>query len=140
MKRVGVMGLIVLLVLLMPGLGHAGVGKLDLSWNDNATNEDGFAIESHVGPCSPGTAFTELARVGVNVKAFTHAPLGPGETVCYRVRAFNAAGMSAPSNEAAGTTLPTPGGPTNLLIAFLRALGLTAVEDWLFPTPRVTTG
>ena len=118
----------------------AGVGKLDLIWTDNATNEDGFAVEKHSGACAPGVAFTEIGRVGPNIVIYSDQNLAAGSTWCYRVRAFNAAGMSAYSNEASGATLSVPGGPTNLLIALLRAFGLTALEDWLFPTPVVTTG
>lgn len=139
MKRWLSLGLVSLFLVWGSGV-WAGVGKLDLAWTDNATNEDGFAVEKHAGACTPAVAFTEIARTVANVVVYSDQTLGAGSTWCYRLRAFNAAGFSAYSNEAAGTTLSVPGGPTNLLIAFLRALGLTALEDWLFPTPVVTVG
>lgn len=50
-----------------------------LTWTDNSSNEDGFAIEMLVKG-----AFQEVARVGTNVVTFTDA-LTEG---VYRVRAF----------------------------------------------------
>lgn len=136
MRRTGVV--LALLGLLVTTPAWGGVGKLDLAWTDNATNEDGFAVESHTGACVAGATFAEIGRTAVNVMTFSNTGLGNGVTMCYRVRAFNAAGLSGYTNEAAGTTLPVPNAPTNLLISFLRALGLDAIEDWLFPTPKVS--
>ena len=94
----------------------AGVGKLDLIWTDNATNEDGFAVEKHAGACTPAVVFAEISRTAANVLTYADTNLPAGSTWCYRVRAFNAAGFSAFSNEAAGTTVSVPGGPTGLTI------------------------
>jgi hypothetical protein len=67
---------------------------LILSWQDNSTNENGFKIERGVGG-----NYAEIASVGPNVKSYTDTGLLAGATYCYRIRAFNAYGVSSPSNE-----------------------------------------
>lgn len=77
--------------------------QINLSWTDNATNEDGFKIER----CSGATCanFSQIATVAANVKAYTNGGLKKNTTYRYRVRAFNAAGNSIYSNIADGKTL-----------------------------------
>ena len=116
MKRWLIPAALVGLFLVWAVSAWAGVGKLDLTWTDNATNEDGFAVEKHAGACAPGVAFAEVARTAPNELTYSDPTLAAGSTWCYRVRAFNAAGFSAFSNEAAGTTVSVPGGPTGLTI------------------------
>lgn len=72
--------------------------RVDLSWGDSSANESGFRIER----CSGGKcrAFATVGTVGPNVRTFSDTTVpGPG-TYSYRVRAFNAAGASAPSKSA----------------------------------------
>ena len=80
--------------------------QLTLTWTDNSTNEDGFAIERETGPT--GT-FAQIATVGPNVTSYTDSGLMSGATYCYRVWAFNVIGNSASSNEGCGTTPQTFG-------------------------------
>ncbi len=90
-----------------------GTSQIDLSWADNANNEDGFKIERHAGDGN----FVEIATVGANVSSFNNSGLSASTTYTYRVRAHNAAGNSNYSNEAAATTEdpPTPpAAPTSL--------------------------
>src|SRR5262245_34208623 len=75
--------------------------QLTLSWSDNSNNEDGFRIEKRTG--TTGT-YAEIATVGVNTASYTDVNLANGTTYCYRVRAYNAAGMSGFSNEQCATT------------------------------------
>jgi len=87
-----------------------GVWQIDLNWQDNSTDEDGFSIERKEGVS--GT-YSEIATVGANVKTYTDSNLTEGKTYYYRVRAFKGATYSDYSNEASATTsalLP----PTNL--------------------------
>ena len=81
--------------------GPDGDGRLDtqinLAWTDNATNETGFEIErSRNGT----TNFTPVATVGPNVRTYSDTGLRQNTRSYYRVRAINAAGPSAWSNEA----------------------------------------
>lgn len=66
-----------------------------IAWRDNSTNEDGFYIEKR--PAGAST-FSRIAQVGPNVTTYFDASGAPGD--CYRVQAYNAAGMSGYTNEA----------------------------------------
>ena len=99
--------------LVSPTLAHA-VG-LGLSWVDNANNEEGVKIERKLG--TTGT-FVEIARTGVDSVSYADSALAFATQYCYRVRAYNAAGDSAYSNEACGTTgaNPLPAAPSELTV------------------------
>ncbi len=75
-------------------LTASSVYAATISWTDTSNNEDGFIIEK-----KSGTSFAELGRVGSNVTTYP-LTMTTGESACYRVLAYNAAGNSAPSNEA----------------------------------------
>src|SRR4029434_8488772 len=90
-------------LLTVPGSPAAiTAAQLTLSWSDNSTNEDGFQIERRTGTTT-GT-YTEIATLGVNAASYTDVNLANGTTYCYRVRAYNAGGASAYSNEQCATT------------------------------------
>ncbi len=72
-------------------------GQIVLNWEDNATNETGFKIERST---TTGSGFAEIAQVTANTTTYTDNNLTLGATFFYRVRAYNAAGNSAYSNEA----------------------------------------
>jgi len=78
--------------------------QLQLSWTDNSTNEDGFKIER--GPATAGP-FTQIGTAGSNIASYTDSVLADATNFCYRVRAYNAAGDSAYTNVACGTTTAT---------------------------------
>ena len=105
-----------LLLALLLGLGavlfHHDVqaGQLILNWNDNSTNEDGFRIERKIGT---GGTYAQIAQTAASASSYTDVGLTDGTSYCYRVRAFNAAGDSAFTNEACGT----PSTPTVTLAA-----------------------
>ena len=71
---------------------QADAGQLQLAWTDNSNDEDGFKIERKTG--TTGT-FVPIATVGVNVTSYTDIDLIYGAIYCYRVAAFNSAGISA---------------------------------------------
>jgi hypothetical protein len=75
--------------------------QIDLSWTDNADNETGFKIERSK---RVNTAFTEIATVGADITSFSDTGLKKNTTYFYRVRATNADGDSAYSNEASAKT------------------------------------
>jgi subtilisin family serine protease len=69
---------------------------VNLSWNDNATNEQVFAIERQ---SFSDPHWTEIAEAGPNATTYSDTNVQAGETYYYRVRAYNPNGYSAYSNE-----------------------------------------
>jgi subtilisin family serine protease len=65
-----------------------------LSWADNSDNESGFKIQR-----LNNNAWSDLDRVGANVTTYLVSGLNAGVTYKFRVRAYNANGDSAASNE-----------------------------------------
>lgn len=86
------------------------VNSMDLNWQDNSSNEDGFYIESTQDTIA-GT-WTQIASVSADVTYYHHTGLNPGEDYFYRVRAYNANGNSAYSNIAGATEIATGIGET----------------------------
>ena len=82
----------------IPPVNHYTVfgDQATLSWDDRSGNELGFKIERKT---EAGESYREIATVGQNVTIFTDTGLTKGMTYCYRVRAYNADGISAPSEE-----------------------------------------
>jgi len=80
---------------IMAWSSEVDAGNLRLTWKDTSTNESGFKVERH-----SGGSFTEIATVGANVTSHTDSGVTTGTMYCYRVRAFNSAGTSSPSNQA----------------------------------------
>lgn len=96
-------------------VGTLTAADLRLAWKDNSTNEAGFAIERSTGDTAN---WTEIARVGPDVQAYTDTGL-PNDTVfSYRIRAFNAAGFSGYTAPASGrTVIALPNGdPSDLTV------------------------
>jgi hypothetical protein len=62
---------------------------IDLSWTDNANDEDGFDIYRDG---------SYLATVGANTTNYTDNSIACDVNYCYEVEAFNASGASSPSN------------------------------------------
>jgi hypothetical protein len=75
--------------------------QIDLDWTDNADNETGFKIERSK---NVNTNFSEIATVGADVTSFSDTTAKKNTTYFYRVRATNADGDSAYSNEASART------------------------------------
>lgn len=91
--------------------------QINLTWTDNANNENGFKIEQS----TDGTNFTQIATVGSNAISFSVTGLSASTTYSYRVASFNDAGNSAFSNTASATTsappTPLPAAPSGLSAA-----------------------
>jgi Fibronectin type III domain/Matrixin len=89
--------------------------QVNLTWQDNSTNETSFRIE--VQPPAP---FAEVGSTLANVTAFSVTGLQPGTAYDFRVRARNASGDSAYSNVDSAVTFLTPfvcvEGPTTLCL------------------------
>ena len=89
------------------GPRESGAGELQATWMDNSSNEDGFKIERRTGTTQ---TYTQVAIAGANVTSYNDSGLVDGETYCYRVLAFNAAGSSSYSNEVCAAARPDASG------------------------------
>lgn len=81
-----------------------GPSRVQLEWVDNAFDEQGTIVEQ-----LKGTQWGEIGRASADATQFVVDNLTPGDSVTIRVRAYNAAGNSAPSNPATATPQPPPG-------------------------------
>ena len=83
----------------------ASTTQINLSWTDNATNEDGYKIERKNGTGS----FSVIGSTGSNLTTFNDLGLSPNTAYTYRVYAFNGVGNSLQySNEVTLTTALLP--------------------------------
>ena len=82
--------------------------EIKLRWRDNSTNEDAFIVE---GKITTGGTFQEIGSVGANETVALLQEFIAGTPYTSRVRARNASGDSAYSNEATATTFGGATGP-----------------------------
>jgi thermitase len=68
--------------------------QINLTWVDNANNEEGFYIERS----TDGKTFSIIAELGANATSYSSTGLNAFTFYYYRVRAFNSVGSSAYSN------------------------------------------
>ena len=76
--------------------------QINLTWQDNSTNETGFRIER---AASSGGPWTQIATAAANATSYSNTSLNPSTTYYYRVCAYNTAGNSTYLNTASATTL-----------------------------------
>lgn len=79
----------------------SSVNAVDLSWTDNATDEDAFTIEA--SPAGAGT-WTQVGTVGPDVTTFSATELTANTAYDFRVRATNNTGASDWSNTVTAST------------------------------------
>ena len=77
--------------------------SIDLSWTDNADNEDGFQIERRQ---SGTTIWVSIGPIAANSSTYRNTDLPVDTKFYYKVKAYNATGTSDPSNVADATTPP----------------------------------
>ncbi len=82
----------------------SGATEIDLSWSDNADDEEQFQLQRAIGNGGFGT----IATLSSNTTGFDDNGLDPATIYRYRVRATNDAGSSAYSNIAEATTETSP--------------------------------
>ncbi len=75
--------------------------QVNLSWTDGSSNESEFKIERKQGT---GGTYSQIGTAGANATTFTDTTAEASTTYYYRVRATNANGNSAWSNEASVVT------------------------------------
>lgn len=74
---------------------------ITLTWQDNATGEDGYRLERKTGDGS----FVEIADLSANTNTYTDTGLEPETPYTYRIKAYNNISASFYSNTAEATTL-----------------------------------
>ncbi|MBI4835573.1 MAG: fibronectin type III domain-containing protein [Planctomycetes bacterium] len=95
--------------------------QINLAWQDNSDNEDGFIIERYAGWES---VYEQIATVNANITTYPNAYLSDYTLYTYRIKAFNQAGNSEFSNVAIASTLayiPTIGEMKGLLNQYYQA-------------------
>jgi hypothetical protein len=85
--------LLILALLLIPTLGFGA--SLNLTWEDNATTEDGYVVERSVTNTGP---WNEVATLPLDSTSWSDTTVVPEVTYCYRVSATLGAMKSDPSN------------------------------------------
>jgi acid phosphatase family membrane protein YuiD len=80
--------------------------EIRLTWTDNSTDESSFVVQRKQGP---SWVDYEGPPAAPNTTEMVIPYLEPGTTATYRIRARNAGGFSAPSNEATATTFGETG-------------------------------
>ena len=146
----------------LPGCGNAGPPpdapaglsataisnrRINLSWTDQSSNEDGFVVERCTGTIASCEAANGFARVGQTAAAsatYTDAQLQSSTTYSYRVRAFNGGGESGFTNTAQATTLSAPAVTVTATTATAKEAGpvngvFTISRDSQFDAPLPVT-
>ena len=102
--------------------------EIDLTWNDNSSDETGFDIERS----TDGLNFSPVSTVGADAVNFSDTNLSAASLYYYRIRAFNSGGYSAPSPVTSATTLDyIPVAPSTMVASPASAtqINLTWMDD-----------
>jgi hypothetical protein len=97
--------------------------RIDLSWQDNSSDETGFAIQRKTGLDG---VYAPLVTTGANVISYSDTGLTEGTTYYYCVQADRSGGNTEFSNEAAATTLLASSLPS--ISSFTPAGGLAGAK------------
>ncbi|OQY27798.1 MAG: hypothetical protein B6244_09400 [Candidatus Cloacimonetes bacterium 4572_55] len=103
-------------------------GRIDLTWTDNASNENGFAVERRATPTGE---FDLIGTVGADVVTYQDQGLDEETLYCYQVRTYNSGGNSDYSNTDCATT-PSENEPPTAQSQDLFVNEDTALEILLF--------
>jgi hypothetical protein len=117
--------------------------QVNVSWTDASTNEEGFKIERRIGTAG---VWTEIGIVAAGAQSFLDSNLQAATQYFYRVRAYNAAGVSLATDPVSVTTQapPIPAAPSGLSAssAFAGQIDLVwtdqSAEEALFKIERKT--
>jgi uncharacterized membrane protein len=84
----------------------AGARAINLTWQDNSADENGFVVERRSG----GSAFAQIATTATNATAYSDTTAASGIAYDYRVEAFGGGGTSVPSATASAQIAAAPAG------------------------------
>ena len=85
----------------------AAGGAINLTWQDNSANEDGFRVERRTGTA----AFAQIATAAANATSYSDTTATGGVAYDYRVEAFGPGGTSSPSAPASAQIATPPSSP-----------------------------
>lgn len=107
--------------------------QINLSWNDNSANEDGFLIERSING-EDWTYTVDIDIPGTTVYSDSGEDIGgliPGTSYYYHVIAYNAEGNAAPSSTASATTHSDEPGNVVLTVNPYKVKGVKHVQlNW----------
>jgi len=99
--------------------------RIDLTWDDNSSNETGFIIERK----KAGGSYTQITTVGANATSYIDTGLANNTKYYYRVRAYNSSSNSTYSNEVNATTGTVPAAPSDLIATVLSSTKIMLTWD-----------
>jgi len=112
----------------------ASSSAINLSWQDNSTNEDSFRVEELVNG-----AYQEIQSLPAGTTAVQITGLAASTPYSFRVRAANAGGYSAYSNVASATTQAPPAPPAAPTGLTAQAASTSAINlSWQESSTNVT--
>lgn len=128
--------LILLLTILLLFCQNIYAQSLTVTWDDTSNNESGFRCERQTS----GGSFFQVCDVGANVKTWRDANVLLDTPYCYRISAWNEAGVSAYSNTVCRTlTAEHPDVTLRLSCTHTPETGLTPVLAMGFNEGNGTT-
>ena len=98
-------------IALAPNLAASAAGstRIDLSWNDALTYEDGYAVQRRTYQAGAGwQGWVGIATVGPSVTNYADTAIASGGLYQYRVRAYTSNAESAWSNTATASATDLP--------------------------------
>jgi uncharacterized delta-60 repeat protein len=87
--------------------------RIELTWTDNSTSEDGYRLERKIGNCSSGNPWGLIYDAAADTTSYSDTGLNLGSDYCYRIRTYSNSGRTSRWVEKAVTTL-TPQAPGDL--------------------------
>ena len=83
-------------------VANVSKNRVDLTWVDNATNEEGYTVERRK---ETDTQWQTIGTVAADVRTFSDTQFARRTDYVYRVRAFNASGPSEYSPDVPARTM-----------------------------------
>jgi hypothetical protein len=112
----------------------ASQSRIDVSWQDNSTNETGFEV--HRSTSGLGGTYTLLASMGAGFISYSDVGLASATPYCYKVRAFRTTGSKTTYSQfsttaCATTPAPPPPPPAPAAPSGVAAVPQTSAMVWV---------